>query len=393
MTAPQNASFSAEHTVYRELRPPNVYDMVSVETWLEDLSASGYHLTGFKGDKGIFEKGEPKQWRYRMQLLSRKEEAPPPERIAEQEQLGWIWAATWDRRFHIWKSSRVAASLDPAPGLEAADFARLRRNLLWTHLLSFLLLSAFLAVMFALLRSTSTPLKAVICSNPPGTAGLLLLDGVFVLFLLAQEVVSGLHLFRRLEDREPLERPRPYLRQKWMARGSYLVGLTLAVSGLLGCWLDAPWSAWDRHGAVPKADAVYADLCVIEGAAEEDVFFFGPKTKVHELAPRMWFIRQYSDPDTPEETQSILISEYYHLLTRHLTPRLEGDLRSEYDLDELEAVSCDALDSFWWGTRTTQAGTEQIVIAASGRNILHLQYRGSADLRTQSSYFAELLNS
>ena len=39
---------------YDELRPANIYDVAANETWLEDQSAQGWHLTGFSGWSGLF---------------------------------------------------------------------------------------------------------------------------------------------------------------------------------------------------------------------------------------------------------------------------------------------------------------------------------------------------
>ena len=44
---------------YDELRPANIYDVAANETWLEDQSAQGWHLTGFSGWSGLFAQGSP----------------------------------------------------------------------------------------------------------------------------------------------------------------------------------------------------------------------------------------------------------------------------------------------------------------------------------------------
>ena len=68
---------------YDELRPANIYDVAANETWLEDQSAQGWHLTGFSGWSGLFARGEPKHCRYRMQPLPKKEKAPDPAQLGQ----------------------------------------------------------------------------------------------------------------------------------------------------------------------------------------------------------------------------------------------------------------------------------------------------------------------
>ena len=77
MREPQKETIRKTET-YKVRRPLNSYDIVAVETWLEDQAQQGYHMLEFKGSHGVFEKGKPERWRYRMQLLAQKEAAPSP---------------------------------------------------------------------------------------------------------------------------------------------------------------------------------------------------------------------------------------------------------------------------------------------------------------------------
>jgi len=204
------------------------------------------------------------------------------------------------------------------------------------------------------------------------------------------EMVVGTRLLRALEDREPLERPGSYKRQKWLARISFALGMLYAVSGLLSPFIESPWSAYDGDGRDNlKAGAVYVDLRKLDGAAEEETYFFGCKTKVHELAPRMWFIEQYTD--APQEEQSSAVTEYYHLLLGELVPQLEKELMDRSNT-EMFWVDAEGLDGLWWGERTGRDGrVNQVVIAALDRDVLRLQYHGPTDLRTRSDYFIQVM--
>lgn len=379
--------------IYKELRPLNVYDVAANETWLEDMAREGYHLTGFKGYSGVFEKGAPENWHYRMELLVKKEDEPSPERMAANEQRGWSYVATWDGRFHIWKSNQLAAWLEPAPGLDAEDFARLRRRILGTNAALLACMLLVLGLTAATVFQSDTPLWTEIYGSMAGQSLLLLTAALSALVLIVHEVVSGLRLLRALEEREPLERPRPYRWQKWLARISFAAGIAVALSGFLEPLWEEPWSAREKHGEDLKAGAVYVDLRELDGTPEEETFFFAPETKVHELAPRMWFIQQDACPGAPVEEQILVSSEYYRLLTKLLVPQLEKDLLYWCGDVEMELLESVELDSFWWGEQTNRDGLrEQFVVATLGRNAISVQYRGPSDLRTQGAYFAELLS-
>lgn len=385
------SSFSTDN-IYKELRPLNVYDVAANECWLEDMAREGYHLTGFKRYSGVFEKGEPGNWHYRMQLLANKEEEPSPERIAANAQRGWTYVATWDRRFHIWKSSQMAAYLEPAPGLKAEDFARLRRRILGTNAALLACILLILGLTAATRLQSKTPLWTEIYGGMAGQNLVLVTVELLALVLMLHEVVSSVRLLRALEEREPLERPRPYRWQKWLARISFVLGIVFMLSGLLGR-LEEPWSAREKGSEELKAGAVYVDLRELDGTPEEETFFFKPETKVHELAPRMWFIRQDAYPGAPIDEQIHVNSEYYRLLTTLLVPQLEKDLQYWNSDTDMEEMDCETLDRFLWGERMTRDGLrEQIVVTSLGRNVMFVAYRGPTDLRTQEAYFTKLLN-
>ncbi len=367
---------------YKELRPLNRYALAANETWLEDMAAEGYHLAGFKGMKGVFEKGEPQRCRYRMQLEARKEKEPSEERRAANEAKGWTYVTTLDQKFHIWKTDRLTAYLDPAPGLDADDFSRLRRKLVLSKLLEDLLLTGLIAVtVFWIIFRSGEPLRLTIRTNAPGFLSILALMLLLGAVTETQELMTGLRLLRTLEEGERLERPVSYRREKWLARIFSLLGILCTVSGLMSAFWDDPWDGYDRNGD-PKPAAVYVDLRDLDGVTEAE--FFATRTKFHELAPRMWFVRQFSGFG---EEQCYVESEYYELLTALLTPQLEKELRQQYEDVVFLPVETQELDRLWVG----ESEGDQFAIAALGRKVLYLEYRGDADLRTQDAYFAGLM--
>ena len=375
---------------YKELRPLNVWDVAANEAWLEDLARQGYHLTEFKRYSGVFEVGEPGPWRYRMQLSAQKETEPSPERVAANEQRGWTYVATWDS-FHIWKSEQMAAWLDLAPGVTAEDFARLRKKLIGASIGYILLLAGVVALTLWIPLHSATPLWSAIYGGAAGGSILLFLMELSAVILVLRELSVGLRLLRTFEAREPLERPGNYRRQKRTARLSFVLSMLFMLFGVLSDLWEDPWSAREKGSEELKAGAVYADLRVMDGIAEEATYFFAPKTKVHELAPRMWFIKQYADSDAPAEQQIMAHSEYYRLLTDVLTPELERELIARYAA-EMATVECEMLDSFFWGEETRDGLRTQLVVASVGRKVLLVSYRGPTDLRTQETYFASLLS-
>ena len=216
-------------------------------------------------------------------------------------------------------------------------------------------------------------------------------------------------LLRSLNAGIPLDRPRPYRRQKWLARG-LLAGMVFiwlttmfgSARAIDGGSLERGWDNADRNGN-PKGGAVYVDLADLEGAADTD--FWGCRTKFQELCPRMYFTRQLSlgpeeedpQPGDPLPVRSSVETTYYRMLTEGLAESIAEELArrqiASFRVDghpTLTAVdgALEGLDGLWWGEDTYY----QFVVARLGREVLFLMYEGETDLRTRTGYFAALLS-
>lgn len=379
-------------TEYKELRPANLYDVAANETWLEDIAREGYRLKGFTGWSGVFVKDEPCECRYRMQPRGKKEKAPPVEQVELYRELGWEYVTTLGGEFHVWRcDDPEAPELETDPVVQVEGYRRLKRNVVWTNAFLGGLLILCLGLMLWFWGFSETPLWSTVRRGVPGEE--LFRCAIILLWLawMVYELKTVFRLMRHLKTGIPLERPRPYRRQKWLARcGAVAFGLVLLLN-FTDRLLGEPWDAYGRDHNTVHPDAVYADLRELDGLTDDEVVFFGPETKVHELAPRMWFVDQLED--VYGSAQPMARTEYYHLLTERLRLRMEQELLHRYEKEEavMELQETGELDRFWWSQAVVDGREEQYVVAALGKNILGLHYRGSADLRTRTAYFAKLL--
>lgn len=392
---------------YRELRPANVYDVAANETWLEDMARQGYRLVGMTGWSGVFEKAEPCACRYRMQPLFKKEKRPPEEMAEAYRELGWEYAGTIPETFHVWCCQDPAVpELNTDPVVQGMGYRYLRRKMR-KDLISSLLLVAVLAALCVFLPGmASTPLLDTVEQFAPGqlTAGTL--AAILLVVLMTCQMRSMRRLLRFLDAGIPLERPRPYRRQKWLARAlAAVLGLSLVLRFLGGLTamdggsLQEGWDAGDSYHD-PGPGVVYVDLADLEGAAETE--FWGCRTKIQELCPRMYWTRQLSLGPVKEELQpgdsypveSWVETTYYRLLTAGLASQLAEELTqrriASFGVDghpALTAVETDDLDGLWWG----EDQYYQFAVAQLGRQVLFVQYEGATDLRAAGDYFAALL--
>lgn len=387
---------------YKELRPANAYDVAANETWLAGMAKQGYRLIRMTGWSGVFEKTEPFTCRYRMQPLPKKEKAPAGEVTAAYRELGWEYAGTIPGTFHVWRCEDPAApELDTDPVVQGMGYRYLKRKMLRDGVVSVLLLVVLVMLCTLVPFATDTPLLDLL-DAAPGRVLMGEFGACLIVVLLLCEVRSMRRLLRSLNAGIPLDRPRPYRRQKWLARGLVVCfAYVLVIARLLGSLstmdggsLNGGWDAGDSYH-VPKDGVVYVDLADLEGTADTE--FWNCRTKIHELCPRMYWTRQLSLGPEEEAIQPIIASvetTYYRMLTeglaRQLTKELiQGRIASlgVYGYPALTAVETDDLDGLWWG----EDRYYQFAVARLGRQVLFVQYEGDTDLRTEESYLASLL--
>ena len=324
---------------YDELRPANIYDVAANETWLEDQSAQGWHLTGFSGWSGLFARGEPKHCRYRMQPLPKKEKAPDPALMEAYQEMGWTYVATLPGTFHVWRCDDPGApELDTDPVVQGLGYGYLRRRMVRDRVWNLLALAAAIYFLSAVNWASDTPLLDTLEEFAPGELTVRLLAVVLCVVVMVCEVRAMRRLLRSLQEGIPLKRPRPYRRQKWLARCLYgaLIGILLLhlvgnLRNINGNSLTNGWDGEDTH-SVPKPGVVYVDLRDLEGAEQTE--FWSCRTKVLELCPRMYETRQLSlgeaeGPLQPGDSYPVISSAettHYRLLTEGLARRLVKEL-------------------------------------------------------------------
>lgn len=79
-----------------KLMPMNIYDVAAQQARMEDQAARGWFAVSVPGIffLAVFEKGEPKAVRYRLEPAPVKESCPDPERLAAYQSMGWEYVDT-----------------------------------------------------------------------------------------------------------------------------------------------------------------------------------------------------------------------------------------------------------------------------------------------------------
>ena len=387
---------------YKELRPANAYDVAANETWLEDMAKQGYRLARMTGWSGVFRETEPFSCRYRMQPLSKREKRPPEETAEAYRELGWEYAGTIPGAFHVWRCEDPdAPELNTDPVVQGMGYGYLKRRMLRDSVLCGLLAAAVFALWALIPAAFDSPVLDMVETYAPGRLLAGTAASALILVLLFCQVRSMRRLLRSLNAGIPLDRPRSYRRQKWLARGltaalicMYAVSILGGLRNNSGSLADG-WHAYDAHG-VPAPEVVYVDPRALEETVG-DPFYMDVRTKVHELAPRIFWATEAVA--LPDGGQAVAGTACYRLLTAGLARRLAEELTAlapaavspprEASSDGTSTpVETEELDGFWWWLSDENT---QCAVARLGRQVLFVQYEGDSDLRQEGAYFASLL--
>lgn len=377
--------------------PGGPWDVAATETWLEDMARAGWLLTTTRRGKAVFKKGEPKDCRFRLQPLARRKETLEADREALYGQMGWTCLGMVRGLFWVWQCEDPAApELDTDPVVQAEGYRYLKRQMIWSAALEALWLPLLLGLWVWIGRS-ATPLLNLL-EDAPGRLTLWALLLPLWGWMEVRDLLCMRRLLRSLSAGVALERPRPYRGQLWLGRLVTALVCVMLVLPLLngrnieGSSLSGGWQARDRQTGAPRAEAVYLDLRALEtGGGEPE--YFRVKTKVHELAPRMYEVRQFLP--LPDGGGAWAGSTYYRMLTPTLARRLAAELclsrpgsLGVSPHGALELVAAPELDALWW---SREGGERQYAVAVLGRQVLAVEYEGPTDLRTAGRVLADCL--
>lgn len=386
---------------YQELRPVELYDVVVMESWLEERDREGYHLLRFRGLRGIFYQDRSlAPSRYRLQPLLRKEKSPPPEMTETYRELGWEYVCTLAGTFHVWRCGDPSApELDTDPVVQGMGYEYLKRKMrrYLLRLPAILLLCLVFFVFPWVWGAGDMPLVDQLEQALPGEAlfWLLMLVGVLCIELLGAFQMR--RLLCSLGTGIPVERPRSWRGQK---RASQVVMVLIWV-GFVVSWLlpnggDPHFtrSAMGEDGE-PLAEVVYLDLRELEGT--EELTGFSSERKSLLLAPQMYWTYQSTEGPGGQFHMISANSSYYRMRTENLALRVEKELRTWQEWfggGEPELLEVPGLDSFWWAgddPPSQRDDPRQCMVARRGNCVLMVSYTGHTDLRTMGDDFAALL--
>ncbi|OEH91764.1 DUF2812 domain-containing protein [Bacillus solimangrovi] len=145
----------------RRLRFREFWRIGEQESWLTDMAANGLHLIKIGSIFAHFEKGEPKQMKYRLEVAINKEITS--EEVRMYNERGWDYVTTYNY-LHLFSSpvERNAPELHPDPVEQSYTFEKLNKKLVRDIGLGVLGLIIIIGILYVKWFVRETPILSLI---------------------------------------------------------------------------------------------------------------------------------------------------------------------------------------------------------------------------------------
>ncbi|MEG2411464.1 MAG: DUF2812 domain-containing protein [Clostridium sp.] len=216
----------------KKLKPDDFWRIGEHESWYSDMSKKGFHLNSIGTWFTKFEKGEPLDIEYRIEIATDKGEISMDQRQLYRES-GWDYV-TKNSCFHIFSSptERNATEIHTDPAEQSYALEALYRKLTMSNMvLSIVIISIFIIPVLCLLRD-ATPYLTLI--NNISFSGPLLAVCIISYALKSIQSNISTHKFKRfLNDGKPIDHKANWKNHSISSRIYYILIIAIYISPLL----------------------------------------------------------------------------------------------------------------------------------------------------------------
>ncbi|MFS0575066.1 DUF2812 domain-containing protein [Sporosarcina sp. 179-K 3D1 HS] len=211
-----------------KLRPSDYWRIGKHESWLADLAAQGLHLKKMGSNFARFEKGEPRQTRYRIDVSI--EQKMSPEQIQLYAENGWEYV-TKRGDFYVFSSpvERHAPELHTDPAEQAYTLKRLDQKLVMNAVLTVVATLLMIGMLSAIWLLDNAPMLVLVEGMAIQQTIVTIFVG-YVAYTSLQAALSIRALRKTLVEGRPMDHQVPW--QKRYRLRSTLVLLFAIVIGL-----------------------------------------------------------------------------------------------------------------------------------------------------------------
>lgn len=230
-----------------KLRPNDYWRIGEHESWFSDMANQGLHLkkTGILFTH--FERGKPKNTKYRIDVTRG---GISYERNTLYHEFGWNYVTHYGK-FCVFSSPEElnAPELHTEPVEQSYTLSTLDKELKWTAIIVSIAMVFFFAMMFSIFFLSNTPIENLVAGQSFQQLILVLVE-IYVLFTTIQAWFSIRSLRRSLLEGMPIDHHADWRKNRWK---NYAVSFTLIFLSLITILLPVMSMVKSETAALPTA--------------------------------------------------------------------------------------------------------------------------------------------
>lgn len=374
-----------------KLRPNDYWRIGEHESWFTDMAANGLHLkkVGYRFVK--FEKGEPKNIRYRIDV---NEDRLTDEQEELYKEYGWEFITAYGK-FSVFSSPEElgAPELHTDAVEQSYTLEALGKDLRLNVILLPLMMVIFLGVMYSAIFLTRTPFQAMIKGQFVQLCFIVIAE-FYVFYTIIQSYRSIRALRKSLLEGTPIDHHANWQKNRWLSNsiGGFFVLLSfmmiiLPIMTLIMTTNDAlPMEITSlpivRLAEIENnSDLVRQTFYHLDGIDRSNRinYDWSPLATIQYQANERGIIANVKWKDNSGEYSPSVNNFYYKLTFPRMAEGFINDL-AEILLykgdEEIQIIKHPDFDNLY----IVEDGETKQIFASIGRNVLYLDYHGNADI-------------
>lgn len=212
--------------VVRKLIFDDAWNIGKNESWFSDMAKKGLHLKCIGSVFVTFEKAQPRQTKYRIDVLS---ESPSQEQLDMYEEYGWDFVSSRGD-FHVFSSpeARKAPELHTDPAEQSYTLKNLNERLRKNMIIISVLMLLLLGMMFAMFFLNSTPFLSMVKGPFVWQIGLVVIE-LYYFYRAIQNFLSLCVLKKSLAEGKSINHKEKWRKKRYINGTFSILFITIAI--------------------------------------------------------------------------------------------------------------------------------------------------------------------
>lgn len=390
--------------IVRKLILDDLWNIGRNECWFSDMAGKGLHLKSIGRTFAAFEKTEPSQTKYRIDVLS---ESPSQEQLDIYQEYGWDFVSS-KGDFHIFSSpeARKAPELHTDPAEQSYSLEKLNKHLEKILIIISILMLAFFGMMFSIFFLDKTPFLMMVKGQFVQQMILLLIN-LYFFYKMIKNYWSLRALKKSLAEGKPIDH-----KENWRKKRYINGALNILLISIAMITIAIPFIAISKSETYTLAEyninfpVVRLNTLEQNPGLQRELIYnsngvdWGNQISYDWsiLAPLQFELDEHGIvkgeywEDKSGEYSPSIHTQYYQLAFSKMTNGLIGDLMERYSYYDPDRVPQKIESPIFDQVYVTVDGIEKELFASWENNVIYIRYYGNEDIDRILSRASEIVS-